>query len=553
VILDHEKEHRLEVEEMFSNSGSNRHGFPFSPANIDLYSLHPSAVQIKHLWEVFTKRIDPLVKILHKPTVQLIITRIIESSETLQRLDRATEALVFAVYFSAVTSMTDDELVESLGGNKKIITAKYRQAAEDALMNANFLNTQEVLTLQSFILYLACVRWCEDTRMVWTLTGLAIRIAQSLGLHRDGKHFPELSSFDREMRRRVWWYLHYLDCCASEDHGSDAATAELNFDTRRPLNVDDSALHANAIETSIKDRDGLTDMTFCLIRYEVAQTRRLIKASRTLTQKENLLKACHQRLESRYLVYCQHGGTLYWLAENIARMTIAKEWLLLYHDQSRLDRSRTLSREMKDRLLLTNLQIIERSILLESDPRTEEWRWLVPRSHQWLPMLFVVAELCVRSKCDIVDRAWRAVETSYSLRSGLEKWKSGNDSMLNKLIEKARAKREEDLSVELWNSLTNANITSTSQSSEADDDLQSASRMEAPHGMPPTTSNAVPMASQSNYDALLDHPSISAPWSLNHSAFVNHMGVADDAIYWNNWDQLVMDFQHGMDGQGQYS
>jgi hypothetical protein len=118
VILDHEKEHRLEVEEMVSNSGSNRHGFPFSPANIDLYSLHPSAVQIKHLWEVFTKRIDPLVKILHKPTVQVIITRIIESSETLQRLDKATEALVFAVYFSAVTSMTDDELVESLGGNK---------------------------------------------------------------------------------------------------------------------------------------------------------------------------------------------------------------------------------------------------------------------------------------------------------------------------------------------------------------------------------------------------------------------------------------------------
>ena len=208
-----------EVNDERSSFENGHHGFPFSPANLNLYSLHPPPDQIRLLWEIFVKRIDPLAKILHKPTVTTIITRITENPEALERLDKGKEALIFAIYFSAATSMTDEELEAGLGSNKKTMMARYRQAAENTLMNANFLSTQEFVTLQAFLLYLACVRWSEDTRMVWTLTGLAIRIAQSLGLHRDGEHFPELSSFDKEMRRRVWWQLHYLNCAASDDQG----------------------------------------------------------------------------------------------------------------------------------------------------------------------------------------------------------------------------------------------------------------------------------------------------------------------------------------------
>lgn len=492
-----------------------------------------------------------MAKVLHKPTVQKVFTRITENPEGLERLDKTTEGLVFAIYFAAVTSMTEEELESSLGGNKPTMATKYRQAAENALMNADFLSTQEFVTLQAFIIYLACVRWSEDTRMVWTLTGLALRIAQSLGLHRDGTHFPELPPFDREIRRRVWWHLHYLDCCASEDHGSDPTSADLNSDTRVPLNINDSDLDQTTTEISLTDHEGITDITFCLIRYDITRTRRMIKISRSMTEKEILLKACYQRLESKYLSYCQHGGTLYWLAENIARMAIAREWLLLYHDQSRLDRSHTISRKMKDRLFLTNLQIIERSIQLESDSRANEWRWLIPRSHQWLPMVAVLAELCVRSQCDVVERAWRAVETSYNQRSESGKWKSGNDAMLRKLMEKARAKRDKELSTESWDSLTNATFAATSQPAHTDEEVQGGFRMEVEATPPSSHYGHIP--SVYSHDAQADQPSTLAPWNLNQSAFVNDMGVVDDSIYWHNWDQLVMDFQGGVDGQEQYT
>jgi hypothetical protein len=350
----------------------------------------------------------------------------------------------------------------------------------------------------------------------------------------------------------VWWQLHYLDSTSSEDHASDPASTDLHFDTECPLNINDSELDEYATEMSLKDHGGVTDMTFCLIRYDMMQSKRQMKRAPTVVEKEDILKACYQRLESRYLSYCHTRGTLYWLAENIARMSIAREWLLLYQDQSRFENGRKLSREMKDRLFLTNLQIIERSIQLEFDPRSSEWRWLIPRSHRWIPMLAVLAELCVRSQCDVVDRAWKAIEKSYNQRSTSKSWRSGNDAILKKLMEKARAKRDQELSTESWNSLTNANVSSTNQSSNAEEE-QIGPNTNAFAMTIPTSPSYDPIASLYTFDASSDEPSTLAPWSLNHSAFADGMGIADDSVYWNSWDQLMTEFQGGVDNQEQYT
>jgi hypothetical protein len=92
----------------------------------------------------------------------------------------------------------------NFGVEKDTLLRQYRFGVEQALARARFLNTNEIVTVQAFVLFLVCVRRHDDTRFVWSLTGLALRIAQSLGLHRDGTKFG-LSPFDTEMRRRLWW------------------------------------------------------------------------------------------------------------------------------------------------------------------------------------------------------------------------------------------------------------------------------------------------------------------------------------------------------------
>lgn len=54
-----------------------------------------------------------------------------------------------------------------------------------------------------------------DAHAFWILTGSAVRIGQRLGIHRDGSSH-NLSPFDTEMRRRVWWQIVFLDGFAAK-------------------------------------------------------------------------------------------------------------------------------------------------------------------------------------------------------------------------------------------------------------------------------------------------------------------------------------------------
>ncbi|KAL5330518.1 hypothetical protein ACEPPN_000035 [Leptodophora sp. 'Broadleaf-Isolate-01'] len=134
------------------------------------------------------------------PTIEALFK---EAQHDLGSLSRSTEALMFAIYFAVITSMSVDEVKADLGCERKAAYDRYRFGVEQALARAHFLDTSDLTTLQAFVLYLAVVRCEDDTRVGWALMRSAIGVAQSMGLHRDGNIF-KLSPFDVEMRRRLW-------------------------------------------------------------------------------------------------------------------------------------------------------------------------------------------------------------------------------------------------------------------------------------------------------------------------------------------------------------
>lgn len=75
------------------------HGFifGFSSSNIDLTALHPPRELASRIWAMFKANVDPLVKILHLPTMEPII---LEAKDHLDNLSRGIEALMFAIYYS---------------------------------------------------------------------------------------------------------------------------------------------------------------------------------------------------------------------------------------------------------------------------------------------------------------------------------------------------------------------------------------------------------------------------------------------------------------------
>ncbi|KAJ4319715.1 hypothetical protein N0V94_003774 [Neodidymelliopsis sp. IMI 364377] len=78
----------------------------------------------------------------------------------------------------------------------------------------------------------------EDTQQgCWQLIGVIIRVALKMGYHRDGSHFPEMSVFEAEMRRRTWYILMQFDIASASQVGLPRIIKQAQCDTAEPRNL----------------------------------------------------------------------------------------------------------------------------------------------------------------------------------------------------------------------------------------------------------------------------------------------------------------------------
>ena len=106
----------------------------------------PRAVMFA-LLDVFLYRIDPILKVTHAPSLRTLL------------FDRPTsgpapEALKFAVYFTTVCSLDENECLEIIGQEKVETLARFRLATEILLSRADLLSTTDLTVLQAFIIFL---------------------------------------------------------------------------------------------------------------------------------------------------------------------------------------------------------------------------------------------------------------------------------------------------------------------------------------------------------------------------------------------------------------
>ena len=91
---------------------SERHAFLFrhnlNSLAPDLRDFHPLPSQIPFLLNVFSENVNFIYPIVHMPT----ITKMVRGSRgtDMMRLSPANEALMFSIYYAAITSMEEDDV-----------------------------------------------------------------------------------------------------------------------------------------------------------------------------------------------------------------------------------------------------------------------------------------------------------------------------------------------------------------------------------------------------------------------------------------------------------
>ncbi|KAF7555096.1 hypothetical protein G7Z17_g2437 [Cylindrodendrum hubeiense] len=235
----------------------------YDPPSDSPSSPHPSPSEIPFYWQTFVENVDPLIKIFHIPSMSKLMREI---QRNIGSLSRSEDALMFAIYLAAVTSMTPNEARDLLGKDKETLVAQYRLATKKALARADFMSSSDLMTLQAIVLFLFCLRESDQSKFTWTMTALVVRIAQGLGIHRV-RRGTELSPYDTEISLRLWLSIWLLDLRTALDQGTKVLISEDLSDPVLPLNINDSDLDPANVAYP-PSRTGMTDMAPTLIKYE---------------------------------------------------------------------------------------------------------------------------------------------------------------------------------------------------------------------------------------------------------------------------------------------
>ncbi|KAJ5921471.1 hypothetical protein N7466_009797 [Penicillium verhagenii] len=380
-----------------------------------LRNYHPPPTISHLLFSVYEENVAPIIMIIHK-SVRMELNRL--TSTNPENLDKESEALVFSIYFAAISSLTPDECLSQLGANHTTLTKQYRFAVEQALVRAGFLHTRKLIVLQAAVLFLSCACSPKDAHFVWTMIAVIARLGLGLGLHRDSSHFG-LGVFETEMRRRLWWYIYLLDIRLSDSQATSPQIREGDYDTRLPLNINDDDLSPDIVEAP-QERVGFTEMTLTLVRCEILIShRKLMQISsfgvgghNTLFQTRlSAIEEARRSLDERYLQFCDLQIPIHWVTATIARIAIARLWLVSHFSLMTADGFEPdLWPAQCDLLILTAIEVLEFVHLLETHENTSKWSWLFQGYVQWQSYAFVLSELCVRPSSPLSGRAWAAVD-----------------------------------------------------------------------------------------------------------------------------------------------
>ncbi|KAJ3553763.1 hypothetical protein NPX13_g10801 [Xylaria arbuscula] len=231
--------------------------------NVEDY--RPSPAHAFRLWQTFLDKVNPLTKIIHVPSVQ---PKLVEATTDPSSIPKNVEALLFSIYVMGVVALNERECQIQLGCGKEEAYQRFSTGCRIALMRVGILKTYDLVVLQALVLYFFSLTGRVDRHAAWILNGVTVRVAQKMGLHRDGELLG-LPPFETEMRRRVWWQIILIDTVYALMSGLGQSLLPRSWDTKQPNNINDADLYPTM--TTLQPRSGPTDMIYCLVCYEMGK------------------------------------------------------------------------------------------------------------------------------------------------------------------------------------------------------------------------------------------------------------------------------------------
>ncbi|KAK6528580.1 hypothetical protein TWF281_009819 [Arthrobotrys megalospora] len=409
--------------------------FFFGPTNAkaDVSGFHPSAAHCVTLWNCFLENINPLTHVIHHPSLSV---RVMEYKDKPHTMPRNLEALMFSIYALTVSSMDGRQCQALFQESRNDLLARYRFAAQHALKNAGTLKTTDLIVLQALVFFLLDLRSYYDYPSLWVITGTAVRIAQRMGVHRDGTKL-NLPPFETEMRRRLWREILILDFRTAELSGAGLYTMAMDenaWDSKWPASINETDIWPGMTEPP-KEREGPTENMWPQLRGELGQLfvdrwRRMHRQSLSAgsmydktdgnsaefanfykaLDNDGQLEAITSRLEEKYIRHCDPINPLQLFTSIVCRSALTNLRLMTHHPIRRADNGAGMPQEEKDSLFSDSVKIMEYDNLCHSSRSIQKFLWHTKSFFQWHAFIYLLGELRQRPLGPEVEKAWAQVD-----------------------------------------------------------------------------------------------------------------------------------------------
>ncbi|KAI8167102.1 hypothetical protein K4K50_007062 [Colletotrichum sp. SAR 10_71] len=401
-----------------------------SRESMDFDILALGAVEMLRLWQVFLERVNPMTKVIHVPSLEPLV---FEAATDHGNVAPDFEALLCSINVLAIMALSEAESEQILNVPKNAALRKASLALKKAVSKVDFLRKYNLTILQCLVLYLVSLQGQFDRHASWILTGMLVRIAQRMGLHRDGELIG-LTPFETEMRRRIWWQIIMLETKYAVLAGFCDTLLPPNWDTRLPSNLNDADLLPGSLEP-LRSREGATEMAFCLMLYESrhffcenpvpefesvvlgqgdlnADRSKAIEGPQSLDKYRVIVDQLEERLIVAEKRYCNPTiGGIHVLACKLRPLVAQRMRDMIAHAREpwKEDADSLAGQQSLFRLWVIHFE----SDLNWYDTIDDRFRWY-PKLHLQADAFSVMIELLQWQPVGtLVDRAWKAIDRVY--------------------------------------------------------------------------------------------------------------------------------------------
>jgi hypothetical protein len=313
----------------------------------------------------------------------------------LQVDDNSTKALRLAVYYAAAVSMPIIGSQDLFGMPKPMLVTKLNTATTMALSQARVVSRMDLRLFQALLTFLTPQFLGEISQSHAIYISGVIRHFQIAGYDWDDETDPPGT---RQTKRHLWQHLLFMS-----QRGTEAVGPERTI-------VDDIEATIPSVdwpEPEDDERDGI----LAVVRYECYRIHRWIFRERPRIRKglipiDTFLEMLSQNMvlvQNRYLAHLDITDTFQKYASLVGKLLLARaEGMILHGPHHGVEQ--TIAMELRQRAIRTDLEILETSMVLETDPDFAHWLWYTSAYHQYHSVLFPLSQMCLEPSLPEADR-----------------------------------------------------------------------------------------------------------------------------------------------------